>query len=281
MPRHLPSLAVLLQLLLIVHALETAVTRRFELHGKIFSVSVPRGVEPIDAIVAFRHEHNLSMAFQHTALETFCSALPCTRAAPIVFSAMITGDNGASIGQFELLDGDEPADAIAAFCRQHKLGPAFQRQMIASICAQSSVVRVHLLTRGSFLSQRCLRHRAVTLEQAFTGDHGSSLGVLTIYDDEAPADAVFAYLQPWFPERSSLESMMQQVLGYVCSRLPCDRTIPRLFHRHIQGPDGVDHGVLDIYYGQEPIDVISVMQPPLGRDLQLYVPQRRKLSDVR
>ncbi|EQC36635.1 hypothetical protein SDRG_06074 [Saprolegnia diclina VS20] len=252
-------LIVLLQLLLVAHALETTVTRRFELHGKVFSVSVPPGVEPIDAIAAFRHEHNLSLAFQHTALETFCSALPCTRAAPIVFSAKITGDNGASIGNFELLDGDEPADAVAAFCRQHTLGPAFQRQMIGSICAQASV--------------RCLRHRAVALQQGFTGDHGSSLGVLTIYDDEAPPDAVFAYLQPWFPERSSLESMLQQVLGYVCSRLPCDRTIPRLFHRHIQGPDGVDLGVLDIYYGQEPIDVISAMQPPLDRELQLSLLQ--------
>ncbi|OQR95027.1 hypothetical protein ACHHYP_00503 [Achlya hypogyna] len=235
-------------------ATQQAVTQLYSVQGRDIPLSIAPGTEPIDAIEAFRRTHNLSTAFIQQALHRFCGPLPCTRTVPVVFSVVISGD-AAPIGLFELLEHQEPADAVAAFCKRHKLSRDFQLNMLSSICEQPML--------------KCTRWRAIVLQQAFSSDGGASLGTLTLYDDDEPADAVFAFLQPWFPDASDLEPKLRHVLGHVCGRVACSRTVPRLYHRRIQGPDDVDFGWLDIFYGQEPIDVIAALAPTLARDAQL------------
>ncbi|ETV99316.1 hypothetical protein H310_08048 [Aphanomyces invadans] len=214
--------------------------------GKHVPLAFPQGLEPIDVIERFRTDHALPLDFQQRALQTVCQSIPCTRASPIVFATTIHGDNNEFLGDFQLMQGDEPADAVAAFCRRHSIPRAFQLNMLHSICNQPVV--------------RCSRRDALLFRQPILDETGAMLGTLEIYDNQEPVDAIFAFLQPMRTSSSTVafEFMLRQLLQVVCQPAiaTCTRTIPRLFHHPIVGPDGTDYGVLDILYGQEPVDAI-------------------------
>ncbi|RHZ14583.1 hypothetical protein DYB37_010151 [Aphanomyces astaci] len=212
--------------------------------GQHIPLDFHQGQEPIDVIEQFRADHALPMDFQQRALEAVCESIPCTRASPIIFATSIHGEDNEFVGEFRLMQGDEPADAVASFCRQHNIPRPFQLNMLQSICNQPNI--------------ECARSDALLYRQVITDETGSVLGTLEIFDSQEPVDAIFAFLQPMLATSTSVEHMLRQLLEVVCQPTvaTCSRTIPLLFRHPIVGPDGTDYGTLEIYYGQEPADAI-------------------------
>ncbi|OQS04016.1 hypothetical protein THRCLA_20998 [Thraustotheca clavata] len=246
----------LLLLLLLLKFVSGAIvhTRYLTVQGQTVALPFTDDVEPIDTIEAFREQYNLSYIFQQQTLNKVCSVIRCTRSIPVVYSVLITTDESKGVvGTFKLLAGEEPVDAIATFCKTHQLSRDFQQSMIESICQQPRVV--------------CTRREALLFQQIITSDDGSSLGMLKIFDGAEPVDQIFAFLHPWFPDVERFRAVLIQLVEYICSRIPCEQTIPRLYHKLIQGPNDTNYGWLDIYYGQEPIDVISQLN--LDRSMEL------------
>ncbi|RHX97975.1 hypothetical protein DYB36_005925 [Aphanomyces astaci] len=230
--------------LLLAEASPILLSVDINVQGQHIPLDFHQGQEPIDVIERFRADHALPMDFQQRALEAVCKSIPCTRASPIIFATSIHGEDNEFVGEFQLMQGDEPADAVASFCRQHNIPRPFQLNMLQSICNQPNIA--------------CARSDALLYRQVITDETGSVLGTLEIFDSQEPVDAIFAFLQPMLATSTSVEHMLRQLLEVVCQPTvaTCSRTIPLLFRHPIVGPDGTDYGTLEIYYGQEPADAI-------------------------
>ncbi|KAF0719579.1 Aste57867_929 [Aphanomyces stellatus] len=216
-----------------------------EIEGRHVPLVFHDGLEPIDVIEDFRAQHRLSLDFQQRALQTVCKSLSCTRASPVVYQTAVHGDNNEPIGTFELLQDDEPADAVHAFAARHGMSKAFAHNLLHSLCNVPSIT--------------CTRDGTLLFRQAIRDETGAFLGTLEVLDTVEPVDTIFAFLQPLFAaDRARMEHMLRQLLHVVCRQpgVTCARTYPRLFHRRITDANGTDHGLLEIFYGQEPVDMV-------------------------
>ncbi|KAH9114208.1 hypothetical protein AeMF1_011701 [Aphanomyces euteiches] len=211
--------------------------------GKFIPLAFHEGLEPIDVIESFRSQHGLPLDFQQRALQTVCQSITCNRAAPVVYSTAIYTDKEQYVGDFVLLQGEEPADAVAAFSARYGLSKDIRRNLLQSICARQSIT--------------CKRDGVVLFRQIIRDEDGHTLGELEILDSQEPVDVIFAFLQPLSSNREQMESMLIQLLQVVCASATCSRTIPRIFQRSIVDEENKDYGLLEILYGQEPADAVS------------------------
>lgn len=96
-----------------------------------------------------------------------------------VFSVPVVAEDGRDVGTLAIEDGDEPADAVAAFCREHGLPTWFRKTMVDSVCA----------------SKTCGRKRGLVFEAPIAAPSGMELPItLQVWDDEDPIRAMEKYL---------------------------------------------------------------------------------------
>lgn len=95
-------------------------------------------------------------------------------------------EDGSVSGVVSLYAGDEPSDAVAAFCHTYALPPWFRKAIVEKVCGGSYGENVV-----------CGRRRALLYESAIQTPDDPTVnypGKLTVWEDEAPAAAVELFL---------------------------------------------------------------------------------------
>lgn len=219
-----------------------------------------RGVEPVDALEAFRERHGQSREWRAALLPQICAQprVECRHAAPVAFSTVINAPGGGSLGVLQVLEGDEPYDAVLAFAADRNLDRDARLSVLNAVCARPQFRDV------------CKRNRALVYRQRVQGDGDKTLGELEIYDDAEPVDQIYRFMVDHDVPRFALD----QLTDSVCSSslfIECHRRDPVVFSQRIttvqeQDQSQVDLGWLHILLSQEPVDVVYAFSQRFGLD---------------
>lgn len=215
-----------------------------------------QGDEPVDELEEFRLRHGQSREWRHTMLVQLCRQpeVVCRRQVPVVFSTAVTAPNGASLGQFELLEGIEPYDAVLTFGLTHDLDRDARLSILEAVCRRPHIT--------------CTRNTALVYKQSIRGEGGKLLGDLEVFDDQEPVDQIYSFIC----DKQLPMTAMGQLLAAVCESpsVQCRRRDPTVFSERITVSGGADGepprslGVLQILFNEEPVDVVHAFAQNFG-----------------
>jgi hypothetical protein len=205
------------------------------------TLRVMEGEEPADVVRRFGEKHSLDKGMQRQVLAAVCKReeVECHREVPVVFEQSIASAEGKNLGKVQILEGEEPVDAIYAFCKKHNLPKDFRGQIASAVCKDPKVI--------------CTRQEVELYSQAVAGSEGDTLGTLRVMEGEEPADVVRR-----FGEKHSLDKGIQRhLLSILCQReeVECHREQPVIYEQALSVDAGVDR-VLQILEGEEPVDAV-------------------------
>lgn len=221
--------------------------------------------EPVDALEAFRVQFRQDRKWRDAILPQLCQQqrVRCRRDVPVVFATAIANAQGGQLGVLEILEGQEPIDALVAFSLKHEeVGREQRVQILDAVCRRPGV--------------RCTRNRALLASQRIHQDEQAEniLGVLEIYDDEEPVDQIYRFVL----DNELPKNALQQLVVALCDskRVPCARTTPFVYARPIvtaagDGQAGQQNlGRLVIPLDEEPADVVMAfgVQRGLSREFR-------------
>ncbi|KAE9032567.1 hypothetical protein PR003_g9427 [Phytophthora rubi] len=206
------------------------------------------GQEPVDTLEAFRVRHGQTTAWRYNMLVQICQRprVVCRREVPLLYSMQINSPGGGVVGELQILEDVEPADAVLGFALQHDIGREGRATILDAVCAVNRVV--------------CTRYNALMHSKTVSGDGGTLIGKLDIYDDVEPVDQIYKFVK----DHKLPMLAMEQLLAVTCSAIgdvQCQRTNPLVYSQRIVVKDedtGEPRqlGVLQIPLGQEPTDVV-------------------------
>lgn len=200
--------------------------------------------EPVDTLESFRVQFRQDRQWRDAILPQLCRQqnVRCRRALPIVFSTSISNAQGRKLGQLDVLEGQEPIDALVAFSlvRPGVIGRDERVQILDAVCRTPGM--------------RCTRTRALMDSQRIHGENNTVLGVLEIYDDSEPVDQIYRFMV----DHELPSQALPQLVSAFCDagRVPCGRSQPFTYSRSITSADGQALGRLEIPLGEEPADIV-------------------------
>jgi hypothetical protein len=204
--------------------------------------------EPADAI--FQFAPTLPAAFRQQVLQVVCQSVVCSRANPVVFDNVITDNEGGGVlGRLRLFEGEPVADVVYVFCQEHGQSLPFEASLLAHVCATPGIA--------------CEHSKPLLFTSAISGKNGTSVGVLSIYGDEEPADSVYRFCKAnnqTVHKELADASWRQNLLQHVCGleRVHCTRATALLFNKAVAKADGNGiFGTLSVFDGQEPVDQVD------------------------
>ncbi|KAF0702236.1 hypothetical protein AaE_016046, partial [Aphanomyces astaci] len=226
------------------------------------------GDEAADRVFEFADRFNLSSAVRDQILNTVCVDIKaainvtCSRFAPVVFQVPITKNaSEPPVGMLQILQGEEPVDAIFRFGHAHDLGPDAQAYMLPGVCEASQLP----CTRT-----RSLRHVAVKNHEG-----------IPFYADEEPADVVYWYgsSRNWtFLQRQEWLAELCRIQRAGAPLLNCSRAEARLFYLPVMETADKEIGTLEVLEGQEPIDQVYAFLEK--HDLFQTAPVNESLANI-
>ena len=99
------------------------------------------GEEPCDAAYVFSLEHNINDEQRHQLTKDACAKIKCYRSKPLLDDVYIRTQNGDDFRLLEIYEGDEPADVVYTFARQHGLDEDFRAQVLSEACQYTPCTR--------------------------------------------------------------------------------------------------------------------------------------------
>ena len=128
----------------------------------------------------------------------------------MLYSVQIADEMSQPIGQFEVWQGVEPADAMYNFASRHNLTFTKRQQLLRSVCNAGRV------------AIRCTRASALLYTQSITDANGRVSNQLPVYEDDNPLDLVYTFCKDNCclnkPTRKVLTDTMCGISGVNCTR---------------------------------------------------------------
>jgi hypothetical protein len=152
---------------------DNATTHRFQL--------LDDGTEPIDALYRFASYYKLEEYWDNlvaTLLPKACAQIPCQRQIPVIWSRDINREDGTVLGVVEVFKGQEPIDAIDAFCQFFNISKDFREEILKVACQELV----------------CLRSIPVVYRKPVNNEGGEPLGAVEVLENEEVTDAVTRFL---------------------------------------------------------------------------------------
>ena len=137
--------------------------------------------EPIDVIHEFCQQKNLPKDVRRQLLVKACQSTTCTctREIPVVYRNSVQVDE-VDLGEFVVLEGQEPVDAVFNFYKlRHRLGRSVRMGLLNDICSRPEIP--------------CTRTFAVLYDSGPINLDGNLLQSFVVHEDEEPADVAYAY----------------------------------------------------------------------------------------
>ncbi|KAF1331994.1 Dnaj domain, partial [Globisporangium splendens] len=212
--------------------------------------------EPVDTLESFRVRFRQDRQWRSNILPQLCQHVRCCRDVPVVFATAIRDAQGRLLGKLEVLEGQEPIDALVSFSLVHQgmVSCEDRIQILNAVCRKSGM--------------RCTRSRALMDSQRISGENNSTLGVLEIYDDSEPVDQIYRFAV----DHNLPKQALQQLLSAFCDtgRVPCARSHPLVYSRPITTEDGRNLGRLEIPLSEEPVDLVYMfgLHHDLGKEFR-------------
>ncbi|KAG7393730.1 hypothetical protein PHYPSEUDO_004493 [Phytophthora pseudosyringae] len=207
------------------------------------------GQEPVDTLESFRVRHGQTTSWRYNMLVQICQRprVVCRREVPMVYSTQIQSPGGGVLGELQILEGVEPADAVLGFALHHGIGREGRATILNAVCAVSYVA--------------CTRTNALMHSKTVTGGGGTQIGKLEIYDDVEPVDQIYKFVKD---HKLPMPAAMEQLLGVICLAIgdtQCLRKVPLVYSQRIIVRDDETGeprqlGTLQIPLGEEPADAV-------------------------
>jgi hypothetical protein len=168
-----------------------------------------------------------------------CKAITCTRFEAKLLSLPVDVPETGVVGTLVVYQNQEPVDVVHTFCKEHNI-TEYRHSLLVHICQRIT----------------CTRDRAAIFKSGVNDPNGGYAGVLVILEEEEPADAVYKFSK----NAGMNDNFKNGLVQHVCSKLNCTRTEALLYQQNIILEDESGQpssvGILKIFDGQEPIDVI-------------------------
>ncbi|KAJ8577435.1 hypothetical protein ON010_g1773 [Phytophthora cinnamomi] len=235
--------------------------------GVLGELQILEGVEPADAVLGFALQHDIGREGRATILDAVCAAprVACTRYSALMHSKTVSGDGGAFIGKLDIYDDVEPVDQIYKFVKDHKLPILAIEQLLTVACSAVGDAQC-LRTVPLVYSQR------IVVEDEDTGGP-RQLGVLQISLGQEPADVVHNFGLHY----GLAKSFRQNLIRKVCedNYVTCKRTKPIVFSSPVAVENGTTVGILSVQEDEELADAVHrfARQTNITRDLQVSLLQ--------
>ncbi|RLN97623.1 hypothetical protein BBJ28_00006374 [Nothophytophthora sp. Chile5] len=216
---------------------------------RIGDLEIYDDVEPVDAVYRFLVDHAVPLFALDQLLNAACSSIgvaQCQRSVPNVYKQRIVVENAETgaprqLGVLQIPLGQEPADIVHSFGVHHGLAKPFRQNLVRQVCA------------GKYVT--CKRHRPVVFASPVALENGTTVGVLSIREDEELVDAVRRFVRRTNITRDLQISLFQALCGQREGVL-CTRGQALLRSTPVSDGSGQILGVVQIYEGQEPADVV-------------------------
>ena len=145
------------------------------------------GKEPIDTIYNFAKEYEIERFFPQLAdklLPQLCKLVKCTRTRPKVWSNEISSaEDGQPLGVLEILQGEEPVDAVDAFVQNVSVDDVvdsvFRQNILEVVCK----------------TLECTRTTPVVFRMLVKDESEKVIDSIDIYEGEEVIDAVDRFLR--------------------------------------------------------------------------------------
>ena len=212
--------------------------------GDVGTIEIWADEEPADAAHAFCTAHSLNARDRYAILVAACNAegVTCRREAPIIFRVAISarGEGNGVIGDFTLLEHEEPADAFYAFClaHPHTMDGAYCAALMEPVLEQACAVAP------------CARRRAQTYSNDIVVD-GKTVGHLELWHDEEPVDKIYTLCADAVVDDATCAAVAAQLCGHAVF---CARTRPLLVSQSVNAPGRGHIGVVEVLKGDEAAD---------------------------
>ena len=202
------------------------------------TVRILEGEEPADVVYAFCKKHGLlETNVRNGVMVDACGKIPCARAEATVFASPVASETGAALGVLSILEGQEPADVVYAFCRKHSLGDHYREGLMKAACAQTACTR---------------RDAVVYTSPVAASETGQLVGTLVIMEKEEPADVIYTFCE----ERKLGEEYRTGLMQAACAKTTCTRLEATVYSRPVADGDGATVGTVRILEGEEPADAV-------------------------
>ncbi|DBA00718.1 TPA: hypothetical protein N0F65_001189 [Lagenidium giganteum] len=213
-------------------------------HNKVLgTLDIYDDEEPIDQIYRFVVDHKLLLFAVDQIAKTICARAPCSRLNPLVYSRTILSPQNERYGVLQIALTDEPVDVIYMFGQHVGMPKQFRQRLTESVCADKYVT--------------CKRRRPYVFESPIVLEdkNNSGAGVLRIFEDEELVDAIYR-----FAKANNVTDNVRVNLFYaLCGKragILCTRGQALLKSLPITGENNQLLGVIEVYEGQEPADVV-------------------------
>ena len=233
-------------------------------------VEVYEGEEPVDVIANFLisefglEEFDDRQEYQEQILDIACSEIYCTRSRALVWTESIALEDGMYVGEVEVLEGDEPIDAIHNFATKHGLSVDY-REGILQMCCEVL---------------ECERVTPQVYSKTINNEHGEIIGDLKVFEGDELVDNVVRFLID-----NAMSADIVQMKNYffddACGRygIVCTRNVAVLYERGFNLGLDEEEGEkkLVITEVEDPVDKIwswitnhlSINQSPSNHDQRL------------
>jgi len=210
------------------------------------------GSEPIDAIYNFAKQHSIESYFPQltdTLLPQLCELVNCNRNRPRIWSNEILSDenDGQPLGMLEILQGDEPVDAVDAFVHSIAVDvgdrEVFRQNILQVICK----------------SIECTRSTPVVFRKLIKDETGKDNGSIEIYEGEEVIDAVVRFIRKskMSLDEISLKNYMLQEACKTGYRVKCTRNVGVVYSQTVKDEHGSPiPNKLTIFENEEPADKV-------------------------
>jgi hypothetical protein len=243
----------------------------------IGTVEILKDVEPIDAIDTFCQQYRLPTHYRDMILKEACEQehVSCNRLLPLIHEQRIVDENGTLIGNVEIFEHEEAADAVYRFVKDHqdtehaaKLDIVqLKNHFFQNVCSTS--------TNDKQSRMKCTRSHAVIANLTIHDVDGKYLGQLVLDDTREPVDLIYN----WCQERGIGDGFAQSLMKNVCDKkkndyqaamtststssntsnnmIHCNHAAPLIYGpQRISDPNEDNIGILQVEMWQEPIDAI-------------------------
>eukprot|EP00644_Phytophthora_capsici_P000092 jgi/Phyca11/539865/estExt2_Genewise1Plus.C_PHYCAscaffold_40147 len=213
--------------------------------------------ELADAVRRFSRQVNITRDLQISLFRALCGTregILCTRGQALLRSIPVGDSSGQVLGYVDVFEGQEPADVVYQFAKEHNLAPGDREVLLDSLCNSSTSTSEQVEDEEDEKEPlTCSRYAPIVFQVPVAAQNGSNLGILEVLANEEPADAVARFgnkheLSP--EEKKSIVSGVCQASG-----LECTRDVGILYEAVYTLPDG-QRERLPFYDGQDSTDVI-------------------------
>lgn len=199
--------------------------------------------EPTDVVWAYCVEHGLE-AIHRQVLMRACSKMTCTRAEPVIRSLSVYSENKTYVGVLKILQGQEAADAIWNFCKEHNTTKRLRDNLIYQLCNQ----------------MQCTRLFPKIFSVPISHPQVGNVGNLEIYEGTEPVDAIEEFsnkihLPAEF--RASIVTSVCEKIGKDHYIKNCTRYAPLWLNQSLRVEDLVLPR-LELFGNREPADSIDM-----------------------